>query len=51
MAFLIEAAGKAVLYSGDLRLHGRNPDMTNRLLEVLRGRTIDVMLMSNPQHP
>ena len=26
-AFLIEAAGKRVLYSGDLRLHGRKPGM------------------------
>ena len=45
MAFLIEAGGKTVLYSGDLRLHGRKPGMTKTLLESLRGRTIDVLLM------
>ena len=27
VAFLIEAAGRRVLYSGDLRLHGRKPGM------------------------
>lgn len=53
MAFLIEAASKTVLYSGDLRLHGRKPDMTKTLLNALRGRTIDVMLMEGTHinHP
>jgi len=44
-AFLIEAAGKTVLYSGDLRLHGRKPSMHRALVEAARNRTIDVLLM------
>jgi ribonuclease J len=45
MAFLIEADGKMILYSGDLRLHGRKPRMAKRLLESLKGRTVDALLM------
>lgn len=44
-AFLIEADGKTVLYSGDLRLHGRKPGMHKSLIEAVRHRTIDVLLM------
>ena len=44
-AFLIEADGKTVLYSGDLRMHGRKPGMHRRLIEALSGRSIDVLLM------
>lgn len=44
-AFLIEAEGKNVLYSGDLRLHGRKPSMHRALVEAARNRTIDVLLM------
>jgi ribonuclease J len=44
-AFLIEAEGKTVLYSGDLRLHGRKPSMYRALVEAARNRTIDVLLM------
>ena len=45
MAFLIEAEGKTILYSGDLRLHGRKPGMMKRLLASLKDRTVDVLLM------
>src|SRR5205823_881897 len=45
MAFLIEAEEKRVLYSGDLRLHGRKPGMAKGLLEAIAGKTIDVLLM------
>ncbi|WP_428305442.1 MBL fold metallo-hydrolase [Lacipirellula sp.] len=45
VALLIEAGGKRILYSGDLRLHGRKPGMHRRLVEVLRDRPIDLMLM------
>jgi ribonuclease J len=45
LAYLIEADGKSILYSGDLRLHGRKTGMAKRLAEVLSNRTIDVMLM------
>lgn len=54
-AFLIEAEGKTVLYSGDLRLHGRKPGMHRTLIEAVKGRSIDVLLMegthiSYPDH-
>jgi ribonuclease J len=45
MAFLIEAEGKTLLYSGDLRLHGRKPGMARRLLQALAGRRVDALLM------
>jgi ribonuclease J len=44
-AFLIEAEGKTVLYSGDLRMHGRKPGMHKSLIEAVKNRTIDVLLM------
>lgn len=44
-AFLIEAEGKTVLYSGDLRLHGRKPGMQRTLIESVTNRNIDVLLM------
>ena len=45
LAYLIEADGKSILYTGDIRLHGRKPGMAKRLIEVLSGRPVDVMLM------
>ena len=45
MAFIVEADGKRVLYSGDLRLHGRKPGMAKRLIEATKEQPIDVMLM------
>ena len=44
-AFLIEADGKSVLYSGDLRLHGRKTGMAKKMLAALEAKTIDVLLM------
>lgn len=44
-AFLIEADGQTVLYSGDLRLHGRKPGMHKALIEAVKERAIDVLLM------
>jgi ribonuclease J len=54
-AFLIEADGKTVLYSGDIRLHGRKPGMHRALIEAVKDRSIDVLLMegthiSHPDH-
>ncbi len=49
MAFVIEAAGRRLLYSGDLRLHGRKPGMAKRLIRAAKGR-IDVVLMEGT-HP
>ena len=45
MAFIIEAENKRILYSGDLRLHGRKPGMAERLMAVTKERRIDVMVM------
>lgn len=45
VAYLLEAAGKSVLYSGDLRRHGRKPGMTRTLVEQVGLRNIDVLLM------
>lgn len=45
VALLIEADGKTVLYSGDVRLHGRKTGMANRLWTALAGKTVDVLVM------
>lgn len=55
LAFLIEADGKRLLYSGDLRLHGRKPGMVETLLKALTDKPVDVLLMegthiSHPDH-
>ncbi len=45
LAFLLEANGKTLLYSGDLRRHGRKPGMTRTLIEHVAPRNVDVLLM------
>jgi len=45
LAFLIEADGKSILYTGDLRMHGRKPGMMRTLLKAVSGRKIDMLLM------
>lgn len=45
VAYLIQADGKSVMYSGDLRLHGRKPGMAQELLESLGSHPSDVLLM------
>jgi ribonuclease J len=45
MAFVVEADGKRLLYSGDLRLHGRKPGMAKRLIEAATRAPIDVLLL------
>jgi len=45
VAFLLEAGGKTLLYSGDLRRHGRKPGMIRTLVEQAAPRNIDVLLM------
>jgi len=44
VAFLIEADGKRVLYTGDLRNHGRKPGMMRTLLEALRIQPVDLLV-------
>ncbi len=45
VAFLLEAEGKTLLYSGDLRRHGRKPGMIRTLVEQIAPRNIDVLLI------
>jgi len=43
-AFLIEAAGKRILYTGDLRFHGRKTGMRRALLEACRRDRMDLVI-------
>ena len=45
MALLIEADGKRLLYSGDLRMHGRKRGMARALFQFIAKRPVDVLLM------
>ncbi len=45
LAFLIEAGGKRIVYSGDLRLHGRKPNMAKVLLKAIRKAPLDLLIM------
>jgi len=45
VAFLIEAEGKTILYSGDFRNHGRKPGMIRDLLNHLTKKTVDVLIV------
>jgi ribonuclease J len=45
MALLLEADGKRILYSGDLRLHGRKPGMAQALIRHAQANPVDVLLM------
>jgi ribonuclease J len=45
MAFLIEAEGKRIVYSGDLRLHGRKPGMEKVLVKAIRKAPLDLLIM------
>lgn len=44
-AFLIEADGKNILYSGDFREHGRKPGTLPALFKALCGISIDMILL------
>jgi ribonuclease J len=45
VAFLIEAGEKRIVYSGDLRLHGRKPGMAEDLLKAIRKAPLDLLIM------
>lgn len=45
VAFLVEADGKKLLYSGDLRWHGRKPGMIKSLVEDVAPMKIDALVM------
>ncbi|MCE9561224.1 MAG: MBL fold metallo-hydrolase, partial [Planctomycetes bacterium] len=44
VAFLLRAGNETVLYSGDLRLHGRKPGMFRNLLNEVSDHRVDVLL-------
>ncbi|SMP41803.1 ribonuclease J [Neorhodopirellula lusitana] len=44
-AFLIEADEKRILYTGDLRLHGRRPDEHKQIIEALGKTSLDVLIV------
>ena len=44
-AFLLEANGQSLLYSGDLRMHGRKPGMVKDLMADVGPKNINVLLM------
>jgi ribonuclease J len=45
MAFLVETAGKSLLDSGDLRMHGRKPGMARQLITAMSKCQIHVLLL------
>ena len=45
VAFLIEAEEKTLLYSGDFRNHGRKPGMIRDLLNHLKTKTVDTLIV------
>lgn len=43
-AFIVDAAGKKIAYTGDLRMHGRRRQLTDGFLQALRDSRIDVLV-------
>jgi len=42
--FVIEAGGRRIAYTGDLRMHGARPDLSDDFLRALAEKPIDVLL-------
>lgn len=42
--FIIQADGRKIAYTGDLRMHGRHPRMTDDFLAALRVNAIDTLI-------
>jgi len=45
MAFLVEADGRRLLYTGDLRYHGRKPGMARQLARIATAAPLDALLI------
>ena len=45
MAFLLEADGHRLLYSGDLRMHGRKPGMATVMVKAVTRQPLDALVM------
>ena len=42
--FIVEVDGKRIAYTGDIRMHGARPDLTDDFLAALRSQRIDILL-------
>lgn len=45
LAFLIEADGKRLFYTGDLRLHGNRPQDHEAMIDALGGSSLDALIV------
>jgi len=45
VALLVQSGLKRVLYSGDLRLHGRKPGMAQELIRAVKSPPLDALIM------
>ena len=45
MAFLVEADGQRLLYTGDLRFHGRKPGMARQLAKIAKAAPLDALVI------
>ena len=45
VAIMVEGDGERILYSGDLRMHGRKPGMIAALYKALKDRPVDTLIM------
>lgn len=45
MAFLVEAEGRRLLYTGDLRFHGRKPGMARQLARMAKVAPLDALVI------
>jgi len=45
LAFLVEADGKRLVYSGDMRLHGRKPGMARILIKAATAEPLNALVM------
>jgi ribonuclease J len=45
MAFLVEADGRRLLYTGDFRFHGRKPGMARQLVKIATAAPLDALLI------
>jgi len=45
VGFIIEADGKRVVYTGDLRMHGRKPGMARKFIDAARCGIVDLIIV------
>ncbi|MPZ48957.1 MAG: hypothetical protein GEU75_06550 [Dehalococcoidia bacterium] len=42
--FIVEAGGMCIAYTGDIRMHGARPDLSEDFLNELRAKPVDILL-------